>query len=106
MSQADVELGLATSHLIKVVRARIDAEVVNIVDGESAGHSRLIVAVAVGEGGVEAHHGQVVSLDLTLERFEGLACERTFFYLREMPGNLLAGVTHLRVVHRSVQELR
>ena len=79
---------------------------VDIVDRQSAGHCRLVVTVAVSERSMEADHRQVLRLDLRLESFEGLTRERTFFYLREMPGNLLAGVKHLLAIERSVQKLR
>ena len=106
VSQRDAEFHFAACHLIEVVGARVFRQVVDVVDGESAGHSRLVVAVAVAEGGVEADHGQVVSLQLGLELFEGLTRERTFFYLREVAGNLVAGVTHALAIHCSVEELR
>ena len=56
------------------------------------------MAVAVGEGRVEADNGQVVGFQLRLECFEGLARERTFFYFREMLSNLVTGVAYLLAV--------
>jgi hypothetical protein len=79
---------------------------VDIVDRESAWHSRLVVAIAIGKVGVEANYGQILSFELTLESLEGIARERTFFYLLEISSNLSAGVRYLLVVKRSVQELR
>jgi hypothetical protein len=55
---------------------------------------------------VEANYGQILSFELTLESLEGIACERTFFYLLEIVGNLSAGVRYKLVIERSIQELR
>jgi hypothetical protein len=79
---------------------------VDIVDRETAWNSRLVVAIAISKVGVEANYGQILSFELTLESLEGIARERTFFYLLEISSNLSAGVRYLLVVKRSVQELR
>ena len=106
MCESDAQFYLTTFHLINIVGARIYLQMVNIIDRESAGHSRLIVAIAVGEGGMKAHHGQVVFLQLRFLLVESLARERTFFYFLQLCSNLLAGVKNLLVVERSIEKLR
>ena len=106
MRKIDTKLCFAACHLIIIVLAWGFHQMVYIVDGESAGYSSLIVAVAIGECGMKAHYWQIISLELRFERIEGLTCHSALFYLCEMLGNLATGVSYLLVVERSIQELR
>ena len=103
MSQVYAQLGFAARHFVDVVETRVERQMVGIVDGEPARHRRLIVAIAVGERSVEAHHGQVVGFQLRLQLLEVLARERTIFNFFQPAGNLSAGVGNLLAVERSVQ---
>jgi hypothetical protein len=104
--QRNLKFSLTTSHLIIIIGAWIDSEMVDIVDRETAWNSRLVVTIAVGKVCVETNHGQILSFELTLESLEGIARERTFFYLLEISSNLSAGVRYKLVIERSIQELR
>ena len=99
MGKIDAQFHLTTSHLIKIVLARVARQVIHVVDRQATGHGRLIRAVTIGEGGVETDHGQVLGLQLSLDGLEGLTRERTFLYLLQLAGNLLAGIGHLLIVH-------
>ena len=79
---------------------------VHIVDRQTTGHGRLIAAVTIGEGGVKTDHRQILGFQLSLDGLESLTRERTFFYLLQLVGNLLAGIGHLLTIHRSIQQLR
>ena len=94
MSKADAELGFATCYLIIIIGAWVFLQMVNVIDRQATGHSRLVATVAIGEGGVETDHGQVLAFESALERLEGLACERTFFHLLQFGGYLVAGIGH------------
>ena len=106
VGKADAKLGFATCYLIIIVGTRVFLQMVDVVDRQATGYGRLVAAMAIGEGGVEADHGQIVGLEFALECLEGFACERTFFHLLEFCGNLVTGVGYLLAIEGSVQKLR